>query len=249
MLTVYYNIYYDNYTTIPLNSRQTSVYKMKNYNINRLEEVSLDIETLEVEDTFIISNIEFKLENFNFQSESVDQLNTYYPNSQLIDYSFERTDCKKLEIIENNSIKFGCFCLRYTDPEEIYILFDKINKKYLIENLQSKFYIENLKDLLQYKNVIDPNRKEVKELFYKVLVHYQDNKDHILPFIKENLDDWWMRNLLFTNFNFTNLDNIQTLVESKKEEIRVYNFIMQSTYKNTDLVIDDIVKFVIKVYI
>ena len=243
MLTVYYNVY----NTKPKKS-DTPIYKMKDYNINRLESVSLDMDTLEVEDTFFVTKIDTKLEDFNFESLYINIFSESYLNTE-VDYSFERTNCKKLDIKENNSIKFGCFLLTYTDPEEIYILFDKINKKYLFCKIQSKFYIENLKDLLNYKDRIDPNRPEVKELFYKVLTYYEDNKDHILTFIIENLDDWWMRDLLFTNFNYTNLDDIYALVECKKEEIRTYNLIVSTLFKNSDLIIDDIVKYVIKDYI
>jgi hypothetical protein len=243
MLTVYYNVY----NATPKKS-DTPIYKMKDYNINRLESVGINMITLEVQDTFFVSKIDTKLEDFNFESLYINNFSESYLNSE-VNYSFEKTNCKKLDIIENNSIKFGCFCLNYTDPEEIYILFDKINKKYLLENLQSKFYIENLNDLLNNKNKIDPNRSEVKELFYKVLAYYEDNKDFILPFIIENLDNWWMRELLFTNFNYTNLNTIQTLVECKKEEIKMYNLIISTMFKNSDLIIDDIVKFVIKEYI
>ena len=243
MLTIYYNVYNAN----PKKS-DTPIYKMKDYNINRIESVSIDMNTLEVEDTFFVIKIDTKLEDFNFESLYINIFSETYLITD-VDYSFERTDCKKLDIIENNSIKFGCFCLNYTDPEEIYIFFDKINKKYFLEKLQSKFYIENLNDLLNYKNKIDPNRPEVKELFYKVLAYYEDNKDFILPFIIENLDDWWMRDLLFTNFNYTNLNTIQTLVECKKEEIKMYNLIIKSLFKNNNLIIDDIVKFIIKDYI
>ena len=243
MLTVYYNIY----NRKPAKP-EIPIYKMKEYNINRLEAVTIDFSTLEVEDTFFISKIDVKLELYNFQERILEVLSEKYADTE-VDYSFERTECKKLDRIENNSIKFGCFLLTYTDPEEIYILFGKINKKYLQSKIQSKFYIENLKDLLNYKNRIDPNRIEVKELFYKVMAHYQDNEDHVLTFIIENLDDWWMRELLFTNFNYTNLNIIQTLVECKKEEIKTYNLIIQSVFKNSDLVIDDIVNYVIKDYI
>jgi hypothetical protein len=240
MLTVYYN-FFD--VVSPLDELDKPVYKLKDYNINRVESVSIDYETLEVEDKFVVGSKVFTLENFNFQDCT---------NSAIIDYSFERTECKKLNEQIDNTIKFGCFCLTYTDPEEIYILFDKINKNYLqsnIGNLKSKFYIENLKDLLFYKNNIDPTRKEVKELFYNVLSHYQDNKDHILPFIKENLDDCWMRTLLFTNFNYTNLVLVYALVECKKADIKTYNLIVQTVFKNNDLIVDDVVKFVIKLYI
>ena len=122
MLTVYYNVY----NATPKKS-DTPIYKMKDYNINRLESVGINMITLEVQDTFFVSKIDTKLEDFNFESLYINNFSESYLNSE-VNYSFEKTNCKKLDIIENNSIKFGCFCLNYTDPEEIYILFDKINK-------------------------------------------------------------------------------------------------------------------------
>jgi len=248
MLTVYYNIFD---TVSPLNDIGKPIYKLKDYNINRVESVSIDFETLEVEDRFIVESKVFNLENFNFQPYTNDENN-------MVEYSFERTDCKNLVIdsteIENNVIKFGCFSLQYTDEEEIYILFDKINKNYFSEDLESKFYSENLVDLLQYKTIIDPNRKEVKQLFYNVLSQYQNYSNHydIYLFIDTRLDDWWWRTMLFSDF--FSLQNkisseVHLLIECKKRELEDINRIVTSSLVDTGLIVSDVVKFVIKLYV
>ena len=50
-----------------------------------------------------------------------------------------------------------------------------------------------------------------------------------------------MRKLLFVNFNYTNLVLIYVLVERKNEEIKTYNLIVQTVFKNSELIVNDII--------